>query len=1582
MKSRTLSKYWKVVLPLLIMVICLATLPQLIEAQGSPPPEAIAACQNKSQGDACAFTAPGGATITGTCRVVQGVLACVPGGGPPAETPTTPTPTATPTATPTPPPSTSTASYPVVDTGQTTCYNNSGAISCPQPGESFYGQDAQHDGNQPSYTLSADGLTVYDNVTGLTWTRSPDLNGDGDIDVDDKLTFADAQTYADTTLNPQNYGGYSDWRLPSMKELYSLMDFRGTDPMPTATDTSQLTPFIDTTYFDFGYGDMANGERIIDAQFWSSNAYVGSVFGNQAAAFGLNLADGRIKGYPTAGPVVKVNYVYFVRGNTDYGINDFTDNRDGTVTDSATGLMWSQDDSGPQVTSENPTGDTGPRSGMTWEEALAWVQQKNDENYLGHSDWRLPNAKEMQSILDYSRGPDATGSAAIDPVFNITQITNEDGEVDYPWFWTSTTHVRFDGSGFSGVYICFGRAMGYMHGSWMDVHGAGAQRSDQKSGDFTGLTYVPDGYYFAQAPQGDAVRSYNYVRLVRDADSSGQNVSPTAEAGGPYSGQPDSPITLDGSGSIDTDGTIALYEWDLDGDGQYDDATGVTASFTASAAGTYTVGLRVTDDGGAQDTDTATVNVAAQGASFEGYNLFSALNSTTAYLMDNDGNIVHSWATDYTPGMSMYLLENSELLHTGNVHNTSFNAGGAGGIVQTIDWDGNVTWEYEYSSTTHLQHHDVEMLPNGNVLLIAWQYKSGAEAIAAGRDPSLLTDGKLWPDSVIEVQPTGPNTGQIVWEWHVWDHLVQDYDPTKENYGVVADHPELIDLNYAMNGGADWNHVNSIDYNAALDQIVLSAHNLSEIWIIDHSTTTAEAASHSGGSSGRGGDLLYRWGNPQAYDAGTAADQQLFGQHDAEWIEAGLPGEGHILVFNNGQGRPGGNYSSIDEIVPPVNPDGSYTLVQGSAYGPAEPIWTYTANVPTDFYAQNISGAQRLPNGNTLICDGPNSYFFEVTASGETVWQYDYTGQVFQVQRYAPEYPGFDGTPLDDAPANQAPIAEAGGPYAGNVGTTIALDGSGSTDNDGTIVLYEWDLDNDGQYDDATGATTNFDAVAAGTYTIGLQVTDNDGATDADTTTVTVTDIVTPGGYAIVDTGQTTFYDNDSKVIAAPSPGEPFYGQDAQYAGNQPSYTLSADGLTVYDNVTGLTWTRSPDLNGDGDIDTNDKLLFSEAQTYADTLNAQSYGGYTDWRLPTIKELYSLIDFSGSTGMSAATSVPYIDTDYFDFAYGDEAAGERFIDAQYWSATEYVGTTMGGSATTFGVNFADGRIKGYGRERQGVDDMMQFVRFVRGNTGHGVNDFVDNGDGTITDLATGLMWSQNDSGVGMNWEEALAWVEQRNAENYLGHNDWRLPNAKELQSIVDYTRSPQTTGSAAIDPIFNISSITDEGGDTDYPFFWSSTTHLDGPDGWAAYVAFGEAEGWMQEPPNSGNYVLQDVHGAGAQRSDPKSGDPADWPPGHGPQGDVVRIYNYVRCVRDYEADASTPTPTSTVTATPIPTATPTQTISQCVRDVNANGIGDIVDIQATASNLDCLLYLPLVTANWRQPWPTPTLTQPVHRQQ
>jgi hypothetical protein len=390
------------------------------------------------------------------------------------------------------------------------------------------------------------------------------------------------------------------------------------------------------------------------------------------------------------------------------------------------------------------------------------------------------------------------------------------------------------------------------------------------------------------------------------------------------------------------------------------------------------------------------------------------------------------------------------------------------------------------------------------------------------------------------------------------------------------------------------------------------------------------------------------------------------------------------------------------------------------------------------------------------------------------------------------------------------------------------------------------------------------------------------------------------GVYPIVNTGQDKCYNNAS-VIIAPAPGEAFYGQDAQYNGNQPSYTISGDGLTVYDNVTGLTWTRGADWTGDGVVNVNDKFTFNTAQTFVDTLNAQTYGGFNDWRVPSIKELYSLIDYRGTdpmvTGDDTSGLVPFIDDDVFEFAYGDTSAGERIIDSQWVTSNLYVSTVMSNHTAMFGVNFADGRIKGYpiGPMSNQPEGKLFYARFCRGNTDYGKNDFIDNGDGTITDVATGLMWSQRDSGEGMTWEDALAWVQERNEENYLGYSDWRLPNAKELQSLVDYTRSPDTTGSAAIDSLFESSEIIDEAGKKDYPFYWSSTTFLkfDGSGASAVYVSFGEGLGSMD-----GVNVI-DVHGAGCQRSDPKDGNPNDYPSwGHGPQGDVQRVFNYVRCVR------------------------------------------------------------------------------------
>ncbi len=377
---------------------------------------------------------------------------------------------------------------------------------------------------------------------------------------------------------------------------------------------------------------------------------------------------------------------------------------------------------------------------------------------------------------------------------------------------------------------------------------------------------------------------------------------------------------------------------------------------------------------------------------FEGYTLLHG--SPVHYLIDIRGRIVHSW----DPGWDGFLrlLENGRLL---GLHN--------GGVMEA-DAAGNVTWEYRLEGS-HF-HHDFALLPNGNVLFLARRFKTRDEAVAAGADPAFVPPKGLRYEAIVEVRPTRPSGGEIVWEWSVWDHLIQDFDPDKANYGDVAAHPELVDLNFLLENvfaasdprryGA-WIHANSIDWHPGLDQIVISARNFSELWIVDHSTTTEEAAGHEGGDGGRGGDLLYRWGNPRAHRAGTAADQRLFWPHHVHWIDPGLPGAGNLLMFNNGMDYDGGRgWSSVAEIAPPAEGRG-YRAGQ-----PAEPVRTYEADPPAVFYSRFLSGAQRLPNGNTLIASGEEGAVFEVTPDGDTVWRYVNPGRLYRATRYAPDYPG------------------------------------------------------------------------------------------------------------------------------------------------------------------------------------------------------------------------------------------------------------------------------------------------------------------------------------------------------------------------------------------------------------------------------------------------------------------------------------------------------------------------------------------------------------------------------------------------
>ena len=472
-----------------------------------------------------------------------------------------------------------------------------------------------------------------------------------------------------------------------------------------------------------------------------------------------------------------------------------------------------------------------------------------------------------------------------------------------------------------------------------------------------------------------------------------------------------------------------------------------------------------------------------------GYTLFSPQNGMrNAYLLDELGRVVQSWSSEYAPGLSTYLLETGQLLRTGNPGiNDTISGGGAGGQIERYSWDGELEWSFRYSTDLYRAHHDIEPLANGNILVIAWEYKTAEEALAVGRLPGTLPDA-LFPERIVEIEPIGTDEAEVVWEWHVWDHLIQDTDPSLPNYGNPADHPGRIDINFRANNSADWLHCNGIDYNPELDQIVLGLRAVDEIWVIDHNTTTEEAA-------GEAGDLLWRWGNPLAYGRGTVEDQKLFGQHDAKWIRPGMPGEGDITIFNNGNGRPGMQYSSIEQVTPPLMPDGTYMIEDGEPWGPTDVTWSYSSDPPGEFYAARISGAQRQPNGNTLICQGTLGRFFEVDANGNLKWNYinPLTGdgplhqgdpppgggsgasanRVFRAERYAPDFPGFAGrdmTPGDyleiypvcsgdvnnDRVVNGSDLTIVLG-YWGTTNALADLDGSGQVDGgDLTVVLAHW----------------------------------------------------------------------------------------------------------------------------------------------------------------------------------------------------------------------------------------------------------------------------------------------------------------------------------------------------------------------------------------------------------------------------------------------------------------------------------------------------------------------------------------------
>ena len=405
-----------------------------------------------------------------------------------------------------------------------------------------------------------------------------------------------------------------------------------------------------------------------------------------------------------------------------------------------------------------------------------------------------------------------------------------------------------------------------------------------------------------------------------------------------------------------------------------------------------------------------------QDATDSGYVLVAPQDSTYTYLIDQDtGAVVHAWKSAYTAGLAATLTDDGHLFRAGRVGDEHM-LHGAGGVIEEYDWDGNLVWQYYDAGERSFQHHDFTILPNGNVLYIAAEVIPAAEAVVLGRDPGELRDGMLMADKLVEVMPVGATGGIVVWQWRAIDHVIQDRDPGKANYGDVAAHPERIDVNYQGRPlfPDGWTHINAVDYDAATDTVLVSVRNYNELWTVDHGTTTAQAA-------GPDGDLLWRFGNPQAYRAGDASDQMLFGQHDAKWIDDGLPGAGHILFFDNGVDRLAGSFSRVLEVAMPE----AATARPGPADHDAAIVWSYTAHTPMDMFSAKMSGAQRLPDGDTLVTVGDTGNIFKITPEGDTRWSYDTDllllegsaarreGSVFYATWYGADDPALAGRNLE-----------------------------------------------------------------------------------------------------------------------------------------------------------------------------------------------------------------------------------------------------------------------------------------------------------------------------------------------------------------------------------------------------------------------------------------------------------------------------------------------------------------------------------------------------------------------------------------
>jgi hypothetical protein len=449
---------------------------------------------------------------------------------------------------------------------------------------------------------------------------------------------------------------------------------------------------------------------------------------------------------------------------------------------------------------------------------------------------------------------------------------------------------------------------------------------------------------------------------------------------------------------------------------------------------------------------------------YDGFTLFTARHYHKSYLINNEGRKINEWTQpDGMRVENCRLLENGQLIRSVNLL-LPFYTGrpGAHGKLELVNWDGTIAWSITYADSSHVLHHDVVPLIQNDgsyhFLASTWDVIPADTAIIYGRNPNMVggNNNYLLIERLLEIEPVGTDGYDIVWEWSAMDHLVQQDYPDAGNYipDGVLNNPQLLNFNYFKSNNSntlnnpDWMHVSGLGYNPTLDQIVFSNHGSNELMIIDHSTTTTEAAGHTGGSSGKGGDILYRWGNPKAYDANTATHFQAL--HSPYWIPDGLVHGGKIMVINNGYNL---GSSSIEIITPPIDTNGDYVAPSvGLAFGPQNLDWSYIDG--SNFYTGNMGNGQRLQNGNTLINEAVKGRFFEIDTNKNIVWEYrcptiasgpmeynqdiaaipvtnpngDLENEVYRIYKYPSGYPGFTGhviTPGDFIELNN-PLTSSG----------------------------------------------------------------------------------------------------------------------------------------------------------------------------------------------------------------------------------------------------------------------------------------------------------------------------------------------------------------------------------------------------------------------------------------------------------------------------------------------------------------------------------------------------------------------------